>query len=408
MRDSLTYWIWAQRAIGAGGSDAACLLKAFPTAEDLYYADRSELVKSGVRGRTVDALCRKDLSEAKKQRERCETLGWMLTPEDELYPEPLRHIYSPPFVLYGKGRLPDCGPSAVPCIAMVGTRECTSYGIEAAAAMSAGLAAAGCPIISGGARGIDRASHEGALYAGGHTVVIQACGLDINYPMKNDDLRRDVLNNGGAIITEFAPGVRAERGNFHIRNRLMSGMARGVCVVEAPAISGALITARAARDQGRDVFVVPGRITDEASVGSLQLIREGAALVTRPSDILCEYPQYFNSKLTEDADRGQAAYYEWLKRGMRTVQRVADAPPEIVVASVPSVESSGEPKACPEFVSDAARTVYACITTEERTVDEICEREGVTPGEAFAALTELELFGCVERRPGKRYIVSRD
>ena len=130
--------------------------------------------------------------------------------------------------------------------------------------------------------------------------------------------------------------------------------------------------------------------------------------MTRPSDILCEYPQYFNSKLTEDADRGQAAYYEWLKRGMRTVQRVADAPPEIVVASVPSVESSGEPKACPEFVSDTARTVYACITTEERTVDEICEREGVTPGEAFAALTELELFGCVESRPGKRYIVSRD
>ena len=408
MKDTLVYWIWMQRAIGAGSSNVALLLESFSTAEAIYRADRSALMNVGVRGRTVEALCNKDLSEAEKQRERCAKLGWMLTPADELYPEPLRHIYSPPLVLYGRGRLPDFSSSAVPAIAMVGTRECTAYGTHAAAALSAGLSAAGCPIISGGARGIDRAAHEGALYAGGHTVVVQACGLDVDYPMANRGLRREVLGSGGAVLTEFAPGTKAERGNFHIRNRLISGMARGVCVVEAPGISGALITARVAREQGRDVFVVPGRITDAASEGSHALIREGATLVTRPSDILCEYPQHFDSKLTERADRGQTAYYEWVKNGDRKIQKVADSPAEIVTASAPLVELSGEPKACPAFVSDMARAVYACITAEELTVDEICGRRGLTSGEAFSALTELELFGCVQKGSGERYTVSRD
>ena len=130
--------------------------------------------------------------------------------------------------------------------------------------------------------------------------------------------------------------------------------------------------------------------------------------MARPSDVLSEYPQHFDRKLTEDADRGQAAYYEWLEQGSKQTLKVADAPAEIAVASASAVEATGEPKACPAFVSGTARTVYACITTEELAADEICEREGLTPGEVFAALTELELFGCVETRPGKRYIVSRD
>ncbi len=406
MRKSLVYWIWVQRAVGAGSSDAGRLLASFDTGEAIYRADRAALMRCGVRGRALEALCRKELDAAEKQYEQCSRLGWMLTPEDELYPDLLRQIYSPPLVLYGKGRLPEFGESATPAIAMVGTRECTPYGAATAAALSAGLAVAGCPIISGGARGIDRAAHEGTLYAGGCAVVVQACGLDVNYPIPNRDLRQSVLENGGAILTEFAPGTKAVRGNFRIRNRLISGLARGVCVVEAPGISGALITARAARDQGRDVFVVPGRVTDESSAGSHELIREGAALVTRPSDILSEYPAHFSTKLTAEADRGQVAYYEWLEQGSRKQLKVADAPVEIEVSAVSPVETMGEPIACPEFAGELARRVYACITTEELTVDDICEREGLTTGDVFAALTELEIFGCVERRPGKRYIVS--
>lgn len=407
MNEALTYWIWLQNAVGAGSSDVPRLLEAFTSAEAVYRADRAALMRAGLRGRALDSLCNKELTGAERRRERCARLGWMLTPDDELYPESLRCIYSPPLVLYGKGRLPHLGSSAKPAVGIVGTRDATPYGITAAAALSAGLAAVGCPIISGGACGIDRAAHEGALYAGGHTVIVQACGLDVEYPRANRDLRREVLENGGAIVTEFAPETVAQRSNFRIRNRLISGLSRCICVVEAPRVSGALITARAARDQGRDVFVVPGRVTDEKSAGSHELIREGAVLVTRPSDILAEYPQQFGRKLIEEADRGQTAYYEWLDRGAERSLKVADAPAEIAVSSEPPVEATGEPKPCPDFVSDTAHTVYATIQTEKLTVDDICEREGLTPGEVFAALTELELFGCVENCPGKRYTVSR-
>ncbi len=407
MSDNLLYWIWMQRAVGSGSSEVPKLLSAFESVEAIYCADREALMRAGVRGRALTALCNKELSGARKQEARCSRLGWMLTPDDALYPTPLRHIYSPPLVLYGKGRLPDFSESATPAIAIVGTRECTPYGIEAAAAISAGLAAAGCPIISGGARGIDRAAHEGALYAGGSTVILQACGLDVNYPRATQDVRRKALESDGAIVTEFAPGVSAQRGNFRIRNRLISGLARGVCVVEAPSVSGALITARAARDQGRDVFVIPGRVTDESSAGSHELIREGATLVTRPSDILHEYPQHFGSKSTEDADRGQQAYYEWLQQGIQRRLKVADDPTEIAVPAESPVEPAGDPVPCPDSVGGNAHRVYDCVTNEELAVDEICERLELTPGEVFAALTELELFGCVESRPGKRYTVSR-
>ncbi|MBR2406701.1 MAG: DNA-processing protein DprA [Clostridia bacterium] len=405
MRESLLFWIWLQRAVGPGSADVPQLLASFKTAREVWNADRMELERAGITGRRLlDALCRKSLDGAKKQAELCSRLGWMLTPEDGLYPAPLRQIYSPPLVLYGKGRLPDFSETATPAIGMVGTRKNSRYGEQVAAAMAAGLAAAGCPIISGGARGIDRASHEGTLYAGGHAVIVQACGLNVEYPYPNRDLRRRVLESGGAIITEFLPDTKAFSGNFRIRNRLISGMAHALCVVEAPTISGALITARTAREQGRDVFVVPGRATDKQSEGSHALIREGAVLVTRPSQLLEEYPHRFGETLEEQADRGQAAYYEWLESGARIPSRVADAPTEL-----PGVEPKieGEPAPCPDYASEGAKRVYAALEGQEPlAADVICELIGLTPGEVFAALTELELYGCVDNRPGKRYAIS--
>ena len=162
--DTVVYWIWLQRAIGPGSSEVPKLLEAFGTAEAVHRADRLELQKAGITSkRTLDALGRKSLDAAEKQVQRCARMGWMLTPEDERYPEPLRQLFSPPLVLYGKGELPPFDETAAPAIGIVGTRRSSIYGVEATAALAAGLAAAGCPIISGGARGIDRAAHEGAL-----------------------------------------------------------------------------------------------------------------------------------------------------------------------------------------------------------------------------------------------------
>ena len=213
-----------------------------------------------------------------------------------------------------------------------------------------------------------------------------------------------MLDRGGAILTEFAPDTQAYSGNFRIRNRLLSGLSRAVCIVESPERSGARITARTAREQGRDVFVVPGRATDKQSVGSHQLIREGATLVTFPSQVLQEYPAHFGETLEMQADRGYEAYYEWVEQGAYKADRVADAPIEIVAAVEP--KSEGDPVDCPDYVSEKARHVYEALRgNEPRTADEICEQIGLTPGEVFAAVTELELAGCVESCSGKRYTI---
>lgn len=405
VRESVLYWIWLQRALGPGSAEVPRLLELFSTAQEIHSADRFDLLKAGISGRSVDALCRKSLEAAQKQAERCAKMGWVLTPEDEQYPEWLRHIFSPPLVLYGKGDLSPLNHSAMPAVGMVGTRHCTLYGETSAAAMAAGLAAVGCTIVSGGARGIDRAVHEGALYAGGHTVVVQACGLNVEYPLVNRALRRQILESGGAVVTEFLPDTKAFSGNFQIRNRLISGLARAVCVVEAPSISGALITARTARDQGRDVFVIPGRVTDTQSEGSHALIREGAALVTRPSDILQEYPSIASETIEQEADRGQKAYYEWRRKGGERPP-AARAPEEPI--PLPTTEPEGEPVPCPEQVSAKARSIYEFLCNNQPlAADAICEKMNITPGELFSAMTELELNQCVDSRPGKRYTVRK-
>ena len=394
MNDSTVYWMWIQHAVGAGSSAVPKLLEAFSAPEEVYEADRITLQRAGVSGKALECLCRKTLDPIKRMMQRCEQLGWIITPEDVGYPDLLRHIYSPPLVLYGKGLLPQLDATSVPSIGMVGTRKSTSYGEKAAGGIAAGLAAAGCVVISGGAVGIDRASHEGALYGGGRTVAVQACGLDVNYPIPCCEVRERIVEQGGAVITEYEPGVVAYSNHFHVRNRLISGLSWGVCVVEAPEKSGALITARLAREQGRDVFVVPGNITSLQSYGSNELIKDGAMLVTRPSEILADYQSRCgNVLLTEEADRAREAFFAYREQGLpmiqkKTVQHVASPKPIIP---------------CPDTATEKAKRVYAALTQHPITAEELCTVTQMAVSDLFAALTELELFGCAQSYPGKRY-----
>lgn len=391
MNNSTPYWMWMQQAVGQGSSVVPTLLEAFESPQAVYAASRLELERAGVTGQPLDCLCRKSLDAMQRMAERCAKMGWILTPEDAAYPEPLRHIFSPPLVLYGKGLLPDMGVETIPTICMVGTRKFTDYGKQVAGGIAAGLAAAGCVVVSGGAKGIDAASHQGALYGGGRTVVVQACGLDIEYPLPNRYLRQQVVENGGAVITEYLPGVPAYRNHFRVRNRLMSGLSWGVCVVEAPERSGALITARHARTQGRDVFVVPGNITSPNSFGCNKLIQEGAQLITRPGDILAEYQLRCGGRLDEEeADRAQIAYYERPNMPMSSMVRVADNRPHLKTA-------------CPDAATDDAKCVYAALSEQPTTAEELCHTTGLAAGRLFAALTELELYGSARSYPGKRY-----
>ncbi len=395
MNKSAPYWMWIQQAVGQGSSAVPKLLEAFSSPEEVYAADRLELQRAGISGKALECLCRKSLDAMQRMAERCEKLGWILTPDDRGYPDSLRQLYSPPLALYGKGLLPNLNTPSVPPIGMVGTRKSTEYGDRAAGGIAAGLAAVGCIVISGGAMGIDRASHEGALYGGGLTVAVQACGLDIEYPVSNRHLRQRIVEEGGAVITEYLPGTQAFPNHFQVRNRLISGLAWGVCVVEAPERSGALITARHAREQGRDVFVVPGNITSAESYGSNELIKDGATLITRPSEVLREYQIRCDGALQEDeADRAQTAYHEYLRNGAEPVRRtlrVADGTKPFA------------PTPCPEGASNLAKEVYAALTDEPITAEELCSISGISASKLFSGLTELELYGCARSYPGKRY-----
>lgn len=206
-----------------------------------------------------------------------------LTQEDPDYPEMLREIYDPPIGLYWQGAY----RIDKPCIAIVGTRRATLYGHSVTRKFASELARLGFCIVSGMARGIDTAAHEGALEAGGKTIAVLGCGLDIIYPPENLDLYKRIANEG-AVASEFPLGRRADRQTFPMRNRVVSGMCQGVVVVESDAAGGSMITARFAGEQGRTVMAVPGRIDQASSRGCHQLINDGAVMVTSVDDILAE------------------------------------------------------------------------------------------------------------------------
>jgi DNA processing protein len=209
----------------------------------------------------------------------------LVTLKDDNYPQLLKEIPDPPPYLYLKGRLPAAGPA----IAVVGSRRATDYGLAATTRLTGDLVANGMTIVSGLAQGIDAAAHRAALAAGGATVGVLGCGIDLVYPPGNRNLYRE-MEEHGAVVTEFAPGTRPEAPNFPRRNRIISGLSRGVLVVEAAEQSGSLITAHFALEQGREVFAVPGNINFRASRGTNSLIKQGAKLVETVADILGELP----------------------------------------------------------------------------------------------------------------------
>lgn len=394
MTDQVLYWMWLQNAIHQGTATTPRVMKHFSTAEDVYRADKADYCYIGMPDDTLEALCNKSLDNVKKLAERALKDGWILTPDSPDYPAPLKQLFSPPLVLYGKGVLPDF--ERMPAIAVVGTRKCTEYGIEAAGGIAAGLAAAGCPVISGGARGIDRAAHEGALYGGGKTVAIQACGLDVDYPPVNRYMRERILDHGGALLSEYPPGTTVTRSVFQVRNRLISGLSWGVCVVEAPVRSGALMTARLARDQGKDVFAVPGPITSSVSVGCHNLIRDGACLVAAPSHILSEYQIRCGNMLDEEeADVAQQMFYARPRKSI--------APPQVKNETMPLKEESPTLQLLPDGASENCRRVYDALSSAPLSAELLFEKTGLPLGEIFSVLTELEIYGCVKTHPGQQY-----
>jgi DNA processing protein len=280
------YWIGFSRVSGIGAKRIARLLEVFPTLEAAWRADESALaaaqIEPGVLAKLRAAKSQLDLAA---EYERVRKLGArVVTLVDPTYPALLRTLHDAPSLLYVLG---DLTPEDAKALAVVGTRKATKMGLAAAHDLSRALGAQGVTIISGLAHGIDTAAHQGALAGGGRTIAVLGCGIDRVYPPENAALARKIATCG-ALVTEFAVGTPPDGRNFPRRNRVVSGLALGVLVVEAPENSGALITASVAADQGRDVFAVPASIYNPIGAGANRLIQDGAKLVMQAEDILDE------------------------------------------------------------------------------------------------------------------------
>ena len=409
--DIRVYWIWLQQVLEVGGEESSLILERFTSPEEVYALSETEAAQIGLSEAASARLANRSLNKAQQTlSDVLQSNGWMLTPGDGAYPLRLRGIFAPPLVLYGQGEIPNF--ERQPAIALVGTREADLAGITAAAGMAAGIVAGGGMLISGSAPGVDAAALEGGLRQGRNIVSVQACGLDNSYPYATWELRQAILQRGGTLLSEYPPGTEVRKESFRVRNRLLAGLSVGVCVINAPERSGALITAGWAREQGRDLYAVPGDTLTGQNDGTNRLIQEGARLVSQPGDILRDYRFRFEDAI--DLDAAHRAYTRELVHRHKASARADEV--EIAVRpkrkpakskSQPSPPSSEpptiSPPPCPAGLSEMAMKIYGMLSVEPRAVDEIATQAGFEVGETLAVLTELELQGCVESGAGQRY-----
>lgn len=291
-------WVALNMTPGIGPRAAAKLLERFGSAEAVFDATRAQLEQLRLLPEAVDSIIARDqLERAERESESVKKFGAdILILDDGIYPSLLREIFDPPITLYVKGAWDECFDR--PCVAVVGSRRCSTYGQNAAVMLSRDLAQRGVTVVSGFARGIDAAAHRGALEGGGRTVAVLGTGMDQHYPRDHYKLGEEILANGGALVTQFPLGTPPTAENFPYRNRIISGLSLGVVVVEAAENSGSLITARLAIEQNREVFAVPGNITSKNSFGTNYLIKgAGAKLVQQWQDIATELPPQIAAKL---------------------------------------------------------------------------------------------------------------
>ena len=298
MRDT-TKWVWLAQKCGAGSSEFLPLIEKFGSVEAIYDADFEAYISAGISERLAEDLCDKDLTPCNQIMISCQRVrAGILCYNDPEYPASLRTLKNPPVVLYYMGKLPDFNRKL--CIAIVGTRNMSEYGMKAAYKIAYEVASTGAVVVSGMALGIDGIASCAAICAKGETVAVLGCGINYIYPKEHTRLRDMILRNG-AVITEFPPSTEPKGRNFPIRNRIISGLCQGTLVVDADIRSGAMITAKNAILQGRDVYAVPGNIDGENTSGTNSLIRDGAQAVLCGRDIVNNYVYMYSSVLNTSA-----------------------------------------------------------------------------------------------------------
>src|SRR5437588_795393 len=370
-------WLALNMTPGVGPRVTSRLLEHFGSGEAIFDAPRRELALLRLTPETIESLANRELHErAESEIERVRKLGGdILVLDDGVYPTLLRETYDPPITLYVKGAWAECLDR--PCIAIVGSRKCSTYGQNSALMLARELAQRGVTIISGLARGIDAAAHRGALEGGGRTVAVMGTGLDEVYPRDHRKLAQQILDGGGALVSQFPLGTPPVSENFPYRNRVISGLSLGVLVVEAAENSGSLITARLAMEQNREVFAVPGNITSRTSFGTNYLIKgAGAKLVQQWQDIAGELPAEIAAQLLPPPSRKK-------KKG----------------------ELVDQLQLTPSDVNEHERAVFKLLTTDTpQQIDTLAETTKLSITQLTSALLSLEMRELIRALPGKCFV----
>jgi DNA processing protein len=353
------YWIGFSLFPGIGPMRFDLLIRAFGSAKAAWRAPRAALENIGlgsVLSTRFDSFRSQDILDSYVAKLASERVG-VLTRRDTRYPKLLAQISDAPFVLYIKGKKTDQPPDLTRTIAVVGTRKVTKYGVEVTRRITHGLVANGFTIVSGLAYGVDAVAHQAAIDAGGKTIAVLGCGIDIIAPPVNARLYHAIGQEGhGALVSEMPLGLRPNKGLFPARNRIISGLSMGVLVTEGAEDSGALITARYAAEQGREVFAVPGPITSSMSRAPAKLLKNGAKLVETVDDILEEFD----------------------------IQNMGD------------LNGTRSTKRTYEGDNKEERILLSLLSRERRHMDDLVRSSGLTTAQVAATLTVLEINGIVK------------
>lgn len=361
MYGNMKYWVWLSSLVTIPLRKRLRLLKCFQDPALLWEADEAQLRTLSIcTQKTIKCILDKEVrNEVDKLMEsiyQCD--ADIIALNDSTYPKALKYIHDPPIVLYSRGKL----EQDEICVAIVGSRRASTYGLDMAKRISRELAMSAVTIVSGMARGIDSKAHYGALEGKGKTIAVLGCGVDIAYPPENRNLMKKIIESG-AVISEYLPGTQPLPFHFPARNRIISGLSRGVVIVEAGEKSGSLITTDFALEQGRDVFAIPGNINSANSVGTNKLIKDGAKVITNTGDILDEL------KINHDLD-----YSFNIANRMREMK-----------------------------LSENEKTIAQRLLNGPVHIDAIACDCGISTQLVSSVLIMLELSGFVEQLPGKYF-----
>ena len=376
-------WLWMQQLFGIGTRRAHTVLERYGSPDELLSMQGKRLEQdSFFTSEEKKAIASPNLNKYEKYIDEAKNKGVLfITPDSEYYPEELRNIHSPPLILSAKGDLSLLRDHYL--ITMVGSRKPDTYGLSAAQKLSSEIADLGGVVVSGMALGIDVASHKGALDAGGTTIAILAAGIDIDYPQFNKDVRNRIEKNG-LVLTEYMMGTTAMPYNFPIRNRLLSGISLATVIVQAARHGGTMLTAAHALSQNKDLFAVPGSIFMQNMEGCNWLLSEGAIPALSGEYILMRYPEIYGYELVEKKTIENNKRPDIKSTDIKTEKPVKDAPVHLSLIQ---------------------EKVYVEITAEGNYIDELCEKANLGAGELLSIITQLELFGLVQMRPGRKVVL---